>query len=124
MSTLKELEELIKIEETGGGKVPLVKNRDNPDVLKFITETGLQPGPMKVPTYLIYFHFRNWCRKKGIALWGKEEFFRTFKKNFKQKRNGNQRFYLINSAIDLSRETLEEAKRYEQAYQSRPKKSE
>ena len=56
-------------------------------------------------------------------LWGKEEFFRTFKKHFQLKRSGNQRYYMINDSLDLSDEFYEKAKKYDKAWQKRKQTS-
>lgn len=117
---LKYLERILEREQ----KAPLPKSKrgENKDVIKFIRKTGLAPGENKVPTYLIYYTFIKWCKKYWINQWKKEEFFRTFKQHFQLKRSGNQRFYLINDAIDLSEEAYEKAKKYDQKYKNKVQK--
>lgn len=121
----KKLFELLE-EEQKANTVPTSTQasgeRENKDVLKFIRKFDLKPGSNKVPTYMIYYQFAQWHQKQWRNLWGKEEFFRTFKKHFEQKRSGNQRFYMINDALDLSEEMYEKAKKYEQKWQKRGKK--
>lgn len=121
----KKLFELLEEEQNANAvptSLPTSGERENKDVLKFIRKFDLQPGSNKVPTYMIYYHFAQWHRGQWRSLWGKEEFFRTFKKHFEQKRSGNQRFYMINDALDLSEEMYEKAKKYEQKWQKRGKK--
>ena len=96
--------------------------RENRDALRFIRKFGIERGEIKVPTYVIYYHFMKWHHTQFGKLWGKEEFFRTFKKYFEQKRSGNQRFYMINDALDLSDETYEKAKKYDTKWQKRGNK--
>lgn len=120
MVDLKELEKLLEEEESKQEVENLPpKERVNKDVLRFIRNTGVAPGDNKVPTYVIYYHFIKWCKPKWVRLWGKEEFFRTFKKHFEAKRHGNQRFYMINDALDLSSEFYEKAKKYDYKWQKR-----
>ncbi len=132
MIDLKELEKIIEIEQEALKKKAQNEQSDNPsapikrqnrEVLSFIRKTGLSPGDNKVPNYVLYYHFMKWSNaRRWNRLWGKEEFFRTFKQHFEQKRSGNQRFYLINDALDLSDEIYEKAKKYDQKYQKRKQK--
>jgi hypothetical protein len=124
--TKQKLFDLLEEEQTKENAVPTSETtssgRENKDVLKFIRKLDIQPGTNKVPTYIIYYQFAQWHQTQWRNLWGKEEFFRTFKKHFEQKRSGNQRFYMINDALDLSDEMYEKAKKYDQKYQKRNKK--
>lgn len=122
MADIEELQKLLEEEENKKEKsIPQAKEYENKDVLKFIRNTGLSPGDNKVPTYMIYYHFIKWCNPRWGTLWGKEEFFRTFKKHFQLKRSGHQRYYMINDALDLSNEIYEKAKKYDQKWQKRKK---
>lgn len=132
MSTedLKELQKLIeqevlkeKKQDVVSPRPPAPKKRENRDVLAFIRKFELAPGDNKVPNYVIYHQFAIWANATNWRkVWGKEEFFRTFKKHFEQKRSGNQRFYLINDGLDLSDEMYERAKKYDQKHQKRQQK--
>lgn len=118
----KELYELLEREETKAKPKKPFKHKENSQVLRFIRHHQLAPGDNKVPTYLIYYHYIKWfprVRTNEAKHWGKEEFFRTFKKHFEQRRNGNQRFYMINDGLDLSDETYEKAKKYDTKWQKR-----
>lgn len=117
-----ELLDLLREEQEKGSslKIPKVK-KENKDVLRFIKRFELVPGQKKVPTYLIYYQYKEWQRSTWKKPWGKEEFFRTFKKHFEQKRSGNQRFYMIEGNLDLSKEAYDKAKKYEKAWQKRGK---
>jgi hypothetical protein len=119
---LDELEKLIEEEEQEKkvSEAPR-KDRENKDVLRFIRKFQIAPGPNKVPTYLIYHQYKDWQHTTWKKPWGKEEFFRTFKKHFEQKRSGNQRFYMINDGLDLSERAYEKAKKYQKGWQGRGK---
>lgn len=127
---LKELQKLIEQEVLKENKQdvvsvnpPVPKKRENKDVLAFIRKHELAPGINKVPNYVIYHQFALWANSTNWRkVWGKEEFFRTFKKHFEQKRSGNQRFYLVNDGLDLSDEMYERAKKYDQKHQKRKQK--
>ena len=121
MSDIEELMKLLEEEEEKKDNLPprnIKEQRVNKDVIRFIRKTGLAPGENKVPTYLVYYHFIKWGKRYWIA-WKKEEFFRTFKQFFQQKRSGHQRYYLINNALDLSEEAYEKAQKYDQKWQKR-----
>ena len=95
-------------------KIKLKKDKENKDVLNFIKKNGILPGDTRVPTYAIYYHYSIWTRTNWARLWGKEEFFRTFRKHFTQVRTGRQRYYLLNDALDLSDELIKKAKKYDE----------
>jgi len=95
-------------------KISTQKSKENKDVLKFIQKNGIIPGNYRVPTYVIYYQYMKWTRTTWYSFWGKEEFFRTFKKHFKQVRTGKQRYYLLNDALDLSDEAEKKAKLYDE----------
>jgi hypothetical protein len=119
---LDELNKLIEQEEELKKPTVQPKERENKDVLKFIRDHQLTPGENKVPTYVIYYVFTRWTLKKWKRRWKKEEFFRTFKKHFEQKRHGNQRFYMVNDAIELTDELYEKAKKYDKTYKRKKDK--
>lgn len=123
-----ELDEILKLleeEEEKRKKAPLTSKdkRENKDVLKFIRNNKIAPGENKVPNYLIYYHWIHWARRHWLRIWGKQEFFRTFKKYFEPKRSGHQRYYMINDALDQSDEMYEKAKKYDKKWQKPRKKS-
>jgi hypothetical protein len=122
-SSIDELFRLLEEEQRNkeDPKESLKKGYENKDVLRFIRKFKLAPGENKVPTYLIYHQYKIWQRTVWKAPWGKEEFFRTFKKYFEQRRTGNQRYYLLNEGLDLSKEAYEKAKKYEKGWQKRDK---
>jgi len=121
----KDIDELFKLIEREQEKKVVSeaprKDRENKDVLRFIRKFQIAPGENRVPTYLIYYHYKEWQRTTWKKPWGKEEFFRTFKQHFEQKRSGNQRFYMINDGLDLSERAYEKAKKYEKGWQKRGK---
>ena len=107
---LQELLDLIEQELPKTKKQYDPSKRRNKEVERFIRRLGIEPGNNKVPTYLIYHQYCRWCPKNWTHKWGKTEFFRFFSKYFAQKRSGNQRFYMINDALDLSDEAKRKAK--------------
>ncbi|NJN50297.1 MAG: hypothetical protein HC798_03975 [Polaribacter sp.] len=117
-------DELLRLleEEESKSSSPSLKSKENSSVMFFIKKFNVTPGDFKVPTYVIYFHYRTWRMSIGKKSSGKEEFFRTFKKHFKQKRSGNQRFYMINNSLDISPELKVKAKHYDQTYKKSIKK--
>ena len=115
MVDINELTKLLEEEETLKKDLPSQPDkRENKEVLKFIKDLDVRKGPIKVPTFVIYYNYYLWSKPQWRKTWKKEEFFRTFKKHFELKRTGNQRYYLINDTLDLSIETYEEAKKYAQ----------
>lgn len=67
--------------------------------LLFLNSYNIENGLDKVPTYLIYFLYRKFLVKNPEVLPLKKNiFFRTFRKQFKFKRYGKQRFYLLDLA--------------------------
>jgi hypothetical protein len=119
---LQELLDLIEGEETKGTEEVVIPSKDNKEVIKFLKKTGLAPGENKVPTYIIYYAYREWAVANWVKVWKKEEFFRTFKRYFTQKRTGRQRYYLINDAIQLTEEYCEKAEKYRHGYYNKKKK--
>jgi hypothetical protein len=119
---LDELKNLIEREEESKKPSAQPKERENKDVLKFIRDTQLAPGNNKIPTFVIYYVFTRWNLKHWRRRWRKEEFFRTFKKHFEQKRSGNQRYYMINDAIEVTKELYEKAEKYDKTYKRKKDK--
>ena len=126
---LKELEALLQEEIEGPKEVeaPEKPRYENKDVMRFIRNNNIVSGTEKVPSYVIFYAFGQWVRRHaGTRVWGKEEFFRTFKQHFEQKRTGRQRYYLINKEmtnLDFSQEFYERAKRYEERHNKKRKES-
>ena len=112
---LKELEELLKEEETPSRNTR--KCPENRTVLRFIEDTKVRPGEHRVPTYVIYYIFCKWIRKTQRRPVGKEGFFRTFKTKFDLKRSGKQRYYMVNDAWELTEELYEKAETHRKSYQ-------
>ena len=108
--TLEELEALIQGESQKQNKIVKKNVRENKAVLLFIRNNNIEPGENKVPTYLIYYQFVLWieahCPTRRA---GHTEFFRTFGNRFEQKRDGRQRYYMLNDALDCSPEAYRRA---------------
>lgn len=101
--------------------IAIAKSRDvrstkeNDTVIKFIQDKELSSGNNKVPTYVIYYAFKQMKYSSKV---GKTEFFRTFNKCFKQHRTSRQRYYLLNDSIELSPEYVLAAKSYDSKTQT------
>lgn len=117
----KSVEELLSIiepsEEDGvqnknkGKKKNNTKNRTVDD---FISEMGIEPGPNKVKTSVIYYMYyvvwrENLQRKKASKI----AFFRHFATKFPLKRDGKQRYYLLNDSLNIDNAILKRAEIYE-----------
>ena len=122
MADINELHKLLEEEGTKATSSP-IKGLENKEVLKFISNTQIKPGSHKVPGYIIYYHFVKWCSTSAFRRkWKKEAFFREFKKHFELKRTGKQRCYLIDESLDLSLETIEKAREYDEKYEKNNKR--
>ena len=111
-----ELVRLLDEENNPKPKKKAVGKGGIPDVLRFIKSHGLQKGEIRVPSYRIYYCFIKWAPQNWSKTWGNTEFFRIFKKQFEQKRTGRQRYYLLNTPIDETKEYEEKAKAYYQKW--------
>lgn len=88
---------------------PQESKRQNKKVIRFIKEKEIKVGTVKIPTYIIYYHFAQWCSGERP---GKTEFFRTFSQFFEQKRNTKQRYYLLNDSLEIGYEIEQKANHF------------
>ena len=119
---LDELKEYLKeVKQEAGLKsagVPL----ENSGITNFINGHSLQHGEFKVPSYVIYMKYIQYCREKMTYALRKKRylppaFFKVFKQSFTQRRNGNQRFYMLNTDFGIDKEGLKKIKRtYDRDY--------
>lgn len=109
-----------------------VRCENDSRVLRYLENTKLEPGVLKVPTYVIYWHYRVLYTYPGIFNQNKAKkvtFFRTFSKRFPQVRKKFQRYYLLNpdqlaeivheiepGVFAIKPEVLETAKAYDNQY--------
>jgi len=101
------LEDLLDLVEKDSEKSPDLLPQNDSNVIKFIKEFKIRGGVDRIPTYVVYYTYKE--RFGGFL--SKIEFFRQFKKEFIQRRTGKQRVYLLGeSSFDMSREGLIEAK--------------
>jgi hypothetical protein len=117
----KSLEELLQvIEQAEEKKERSVKNRHINSVDRFISDLGITSGLDKVPTHIIYYHYRRkWYDNNKDKKVTKIVFFRSFNKKFVQSRTGKQRYYLLNKeAFDLSREEVLKAEHFDRRLKS------
>jgi hypothetical protein len=105
LSLIEEDDEVVTPEEDESSKLKRVNSR----VLRFIKEKDVKTGGAKIPTFVVYYHYAMFA---GVSRVGKTEFFRTFGQYFEQKRTKNQRFYLLDPELNLSREETEQAKKF------------
>jgi hypothetical protein len=91
---------------------------NNSNTLRYIDEMKLEAGPVAVPNYVIYWHYRQvWKGSDRKYKANKIVFFRTFTQKFPSHRIGKQRFYLLKeNCIELNDAVLEEAKLYDKKY--------
>lgn len=76
------------------------------EISGFINEYKIRSGTCRIPTYVIYYTYKE----KYDGELSKIQFFREFKKEFIQRRTGKQRVYLLDaSSFDMSRDNLIEA---------------
>lgn len=88
-------------------------------IKKFIREHSIERGLDRVPTYVLFYHYRKlWTKTTNQNKVNKIVFGRGLKAlGFEQVRTGKQRYYLLDgSRLDLSREVLLEAKYYDERY--------
>lgn len=117
----KKLEDLLKlINETEEKQKRLVKSRDINSVDRFITDLQIKTGLVKIPTHVIFYHYRKkWYDKNKEKKVNKIVFFRTFNNQFRQSRTGKQRFYLLDpDSFDLDYETILKAENYDRSLKS------
>lgn len=116
-----DLEELKKLLEEEGETTPSTseKLKQNRDVISFIQKNRIAPGDVKAPNYLIYYMYVQWARPRACRVWGKSEFFRTFKQFFKRQRSGNQRFYKVNEYFNVDDDTYKKARIYDERKQKK-----
>lgn len=90
MST--ELEELLsRIKKNKeASSVPSHTN----SIEEFIELYNIEQGVDRIPNFVLYYMYENYT--SSYLKHSRIEFFRQFSKLFKSKRNGNQRFYLVN----------------------------
>lgn len=94
------------------------------NTLRYIREFNFEAGTMKVPTYVIFWHYRiKWEGPDRHQKANKTVFFRTFNQNFPSYRNGKQRYYLLKEGvIEVTPEIIKEAKLYDQTKWKRKNK--
>lgn len=85
-----------------------VKSKDLSSVCRFIKDLDIKTGLDRVPTHVIYYHYRQkWYDTFKDKKSNKIVFFRAFNKKFAQHRTNKQRYYLLDAtSFDLSREEL------------------
>lgn len=111
--TLEELLQVIdRVEED---KKRSVKSKHVNSVDRFISELNIRSGLDKIPTHIIFYHYRQkWYDNYKEKKVNKIVFFRAFNKKFVQSRTGKQRYYLLDSeSFDLDRETILKAEHYD-----------
>lgn len=96
---------------------PRRRIENNKNALRYIEETGWEAGTLLIPTYVIFWHYRNqWACDRHYKA-NKTVFFRTFNKSFPAVRKNNQRFYLLKEGIiELTPEVLKDAKQYDKTF--------
>lgn len=92
-----------------------VKSRDLSSVDRFINSLDIKTGLDRVPTHVIYYHYRQkWYDTNKDKKSNKIVFFRAFNKKFTQHRTNKQRYYLLDAtSFNLSREELINAENFD-----------
>lgn len=117
---LLSIDELLDLLDDSDSYESLVSKEKS--VNKFIRENGIISGQIKVPTYVIYYHYKRKWKLQAKKL-SKIAFFREFNKLFDQVRTKNTRYYLLNDGIfNLDKESLDEAKGSDKRYEKKTKK--
>jgi hypothetical protein len=135
----ESIEDLLQ-RATGKKKGTRVENDSR--VLRYLEKTKMEPGLLKVPTYFIYWHYRQVYTYPGLYDQNKAKkvvFFRTFGKRFPQYRRNTQRFYLLDPLhlsefVDklevngeviykFKEDVLSKAKNYDKTYGQQKKKN-
>jgi hypothetical protein len=119
------------------GKSTKLRCENDSRVIRYIEKTQLEPGILAVPTYVIYWHYRQVYTYPGLFDQNKAKkviFFRTFSKRFPQYRKKLQRYYLLNPSqlsdlieeidgtIRIKEEVLKTAKAYDKNYGNQKRK--
>lgn len=120
MSKTTELstQELLAIVEKDSSVITNLKD-DKTNVKDFLREYCITDGPALVPGYKIYHDYTKLWNPGGKKI-SKISFFRTFNKVFKMQRTSTTRCYKLNIEVfDLSNESLEIAKKFDERYRKR-----
>ncbi len=113
--SLKELLELLeRSEKKEGLKTPSTpKSFAERSINDFITEFNVRAGLDRVPSYIIYFFYKEKAPGSKSHKLKRITFFKEFGKMFPKARVGKQRYYLLDkSSFDLTKEVLAEASYY------------
>ena len=95
---------------------------DNSNVREFLRELEITDGLTLVPTYIIYYRYKKVWRPHGTKL-SKIAFFRKINKVFETKRTNSTRYYLLNEGVfDLSKESLDDARKFDKRYRNKIQK--
>jgi len=99
------------------GNKPKRRIENHASVLRFLDETKLEIGTLAVPTFVIFWFYRNiWPGDRHYKA-KKIVFFRTFNRKFPQYRIGKQRYYLLKEGvIEVNDEVLKQAKIYDKQF--------
>lgn len=123
------LEDLLKAIESEPEKKKRRKKRvgeirmDYNHINRFIQDVGIVNGTTRVPTHVIFYHYRQkWTAVTNPVKLRYNPFFKVFHQKFNYARSGIQRYYLLDGSVfDLSREGKLEAKHYARQFKVRSK---
>lgn len=113
--SLKELLELLeRSEKKEGVKSPSTpKSFAERSVNDFIKHFNIRAGIDRIPSYIVFFFYRERAPGAKNHKLKRITFFKEFGKLFPRTRVGKQRYYLLDkSSFDLTKETLAEASYY------------
>lgn len=96
---------------------------NNANTLRFIEESKLEIGTLAVPTYVVFWYYRNIWKGDRHYKANKIVFFRTFGRKFPAYRAGKQRYYLLKEGvIEVNDAIKKEAKSYDKQHWARKEK--
>lgn len=113
MKESKSIEELLEIVEKNS-KEEVHNNfaEDKTHFPKFIAEFSIKPGKTKYPTFIIYYYYKKMFKPSSRYKMSKIDFFRKFSKVYVQKRTNKQRYYLLDSTMEINDDIIREAITY------------
>lgn len=123
MSNISDLtfEELMELVDKDSSTSPTL-NDDTSNVKHFIRELGIHDGPILVPNFVVYEHYKRRWRPKSKKL-SKIAFLRRMTKLFETKRKKHTRYFKLNKGVfDTTEEGIKNAKEHDERHRRKKKK--
>jgi hypothetical protein len=118
MIDLDKLMEAAKSESTGDSEIDYhqVRSKYHKNVLTFIRKRNIKSGNVRIPVYRLIYAYYHEDKLKSKFKASNVEFGRVLSLYFDKCRSGKYRYYMLNSFCDMSKETMEKAKKYYKSY--------